>query len=37
MVSPWHWRYTPNYPPGKDYDIYDYGLMDDFKIYEFSP
>ena len=32
LVSPWHWRYVKNYPSGKDYDVYDYGLMEDFKI-----
>ncbi|HEY4936642.1 MAG TPA: hypothetical protein VII44_08680, partial [Puia sp.] len=34
MVSPWHWRYVKGYPSGNEYDIYDYGLMDDFKIIE---
>jgi hypothetical protein len=32
LVSPWHWRYVKNYPSGKDYDLYDYGLMQDFQV-----
>jgi len=34
LVSPWHWRYVQKYPPGNEYDLYDYGLMEDFKIIE---
>lgn len=36
LVSPWHWRNIKNYPAGKDYDLYDYGLMEDFKIVQYS-
>ncbi|HLA60082.1 MAG TPA: hypothetical protein VK622_15010, partial [Puia sp.] len=32
MVSPWHWRYVSHYPSGNEYDTYDYGLFEDFKI-----
>jgi hypothetical protein len=32
LVSPWHWRYVYKPIPGKDYDLYDYGLMEDFKV-----
>ena len=32
LVSPWHWRYVQKHPPGNEYDLYDYGLMEDFKI-----
>jgi hypothetical protein len=34
LVSPWHWRNVVKYPPGKEYDTYDYGLMEDFSIIE---
>jgi alpha-L-rhamnosidase len=34
LVSPWHWRYVVKYPPGKEYDTYDYGLTEDFRIIE---
>jgi hypothetical protein len=34
LVSPWHWRYVKKYPSGNEYDLYDYGLMEDFKIVE---
>jgi hypothetical protein len=30
LASPWHWRYVKNYPAGKDYSQFDYGLMKDF-------
>ncbi|HMC85172.1 MAG TPA: hypothetical protein VKI61_06590, partial [Chitinophagaceae bacterium] len=32
MASPWHWRYIYKPLAGKDYDLYDYGLMEDFTI-----
>jgi hypothetical protein len=37
LVSPWHWRYVPKYPSGKEYDLYDYGLMEDFKVLKTEP
>jgi hypothetical protein len=37
LVSPWHWRYVPKYPSGNEYDLYDYGLMEDFRIIETEP
>jgi hypothetical protein len=33
FASPWDWRYVKNYPAGKEYRMYDYGLMDDFILY----
>lgn len=32
LVSPWHFREVKEYPPGNRYDLYDYGLMEDFQI-----
>ena len=32
LASPWHWRNINSYPAGKDYDTYDYGLMEDFQV-----
>ncbi|MBN9381095.1 MAG: hypothetical protein J0H74_10030 [Chitinophagaceae bacterium] len=32
IASPWHWRGIRGYPSGKDYDVYDYGLMEDFQL-----
>lgn len=32
LASPWHWRNIYTYPAGKDYDTYDYGLMEDFQL-----
>ncbi len=32
LVSPWHFRYVTSYPAGKDYDLLDYGLMEDFRL-----
>lgn len=32
LASPWHWRNIWKYPAGKDYDVYDYGLLDDFQL-----
>ncbi len=34
LVSPWHFRNVKNYPPGKDYDVYNYGLMEDYQVIE---
>jgi hypothetical protein len=34
LVSPWHFRYVKTYPPGKEYDLYDYGLMEDYRLIE---
>ena len=34
LVSPWHWRNVYKQLPGNEYDLYDYGLMEDFRIYE---
>lgn len=36
LVSPGHWRNIKAYPPGKDYDLYDYGLMEDFRILQYA-
>ncbi|GAC1427342.1 MAG: glycosyl hydrolase [Chitinophagaceae bacterium] len=32
MASPWHWRYVYKPIAGKDYDLYDYGLHEDFTV-----
>ncbi|MDR1454576.1 MAG: hypothetical protein LBJ01_02890 [Tannerella sp.] len=32
LVSPWHFRNVKAYPPGKDYQQLDYGLMKDFVL-----
>ncbi len=32
FVSPWLWRNVRSYPPGKDYQIIDYGLFEDFTL-----
>ena len=32
LVSPWLWRGVKNFPSGSEYDLYDYGLLEDFKI-----
>jgi hypothetical protein len=32
MVGPGNWSNIKSYPPGDNYQLYDYGLMDDFKI-----
>ena len=34
LVSPWHYRNVRNYPSGKDYDLYEYGLMEDYELIE---
>jgi hypothetical protein len=33
LVSPWHWRNIYSPIPGKEYDLYDYGLLGDFHIF----
>ena len=32
LASPWHWRNIKGYPSGKDYNIYNYGLFEDYQI-----
>ena len=33
IVTPWSFKYAPAVqPPGKSYDLFDYGLMEDFEI-----
>ena len=32
FVSPWLWRNVRSYPPGKEYQVLDYGLFDDFVL-----
>ena len=32
MVSPGHWRNVKSYPAGEDYQLLDYGLMEDFNL-----
>jgi hypothetical protein len=32
FVSPWTWRNVKTYPAGKDYQMIDYGLFDDFAL-----
>jgi hypothetical protein len=33
FVTPWEWLQGPlHQPPGSDYDLYDYGLFEDFEI-----
>jgi len=32
LVSPWLFRNVKSYPAGKDYQLLDYGLMEDFSI-----
>jgi hypothetical protein len=36
MVGPGHWSNIKLYPPGKDYDTYDYGLMTDFQLFKYD-
>jgi len=36
MVSPWLWRGVQRYPTGSEYDLYDYGLMEDFQVLELA-
>ena len=33
FVTPWSWRNVKDYPSGKDYQMVDYGLMEDFVLY----
>jgi len=32
MTGPGHWRNVKNYPDGRDYQLLDYGLMEDFEL-----
>jgi hypothetical protein len=33
IVTPWSFKYAPEVqPPGDEYDIYGYGLFDDFSV-----
>jgi hypothetical protein len=32
IASPWMWRNIKSYPAGKDYQMFDYGLMEDFVL-----
>lgn len=32
IASPWMWRNIKSYPAGKDYQMLDYGLMEDFVL-----
>lgn len=32
MVSPWLWRGAKNFSKGLDYDVYDYGLFENFNV-----
>ncbi|MGN7203227.1 glycosyl hydrolase [Pedobacter sp. SAFR-022] len=32
LVSPWLWRGVKSFPSGTEYDLYDYGLLQDFQI-----
>lgn len=32
LVSPWLWRGVKNFPSGSEYDLYEYGLLQDFQI-----
>jgi len=33
IVTPWSFKYAPeNQPPGEEYDLLDYGLMEDFEL-----
>ncbi|MDR1676090.1 MAG: hypothetical protein LBR86_06455, partial [Tannerella sp.] len=32
IVGPWYFRNVKTYPPGKDYQQLDYGLMSDFVL-----
>jgi len=33
FVSPWIWRNVKSYPPGKNYQILDYGLFEEFDLF----
>lgn len=32
LVTPWSWRNVKNYPSGKDYQMIDYGLFEEFTL-----
>ena len=32
FVSPWTWRNVKSYPAGKDYQVLDYGLFEEFTL-----
>jgi hypothetical protein len=32
LVSPWIWRNVKSYPSGKDYQLLDYGLFEEFSL-----
>jgi hypothetical protein len=32
LVSPWIWRYVKDHPSGKDYQMLDYGLFEEFSL-----
>jgi len=32
IAGPWHWNNVQKQIPGSDYDLFDYGLMDDFTV-----
>jgi hypothetical protein len=32
LASPWNWRNVKSYPAGKDYQMIDYGLMQEFRV-----
>jgi len=35
IVGPWMWRYVPEHtPPGAKYDLFGYGLFEDFRVTE---
>jgi hypothetical protein len=36
LADPWKWKNIENYPPGENYDTYDYGLMEDFEIVRYK-
>jgi hypothetical protein len=31
--GPWHWNGVHKQAPGHDYDLFDYGLMEDFSVF----
>ncbi len=33
IAGPWHWNNVTGQKPGAEYDLADYGLFDDFKVY----
>lgn len=34
LASPWHWKGVREYISGRDYQMIDYGLMQDFDVYQ---